>query len=88
MDIFRDIDPITGKRLDDPSKGWVIMDSNYKIATFNMTNRDSLGRPKRKKERIAGEVVRENSHTLWVRLLNGDVIKRHKWFHKVVMERV
>jgi len=30
-----------------------------------------------------GEVVKENKHTVLVRLLNGDIVKRHKRRHGV-----
>jgi hypothetical protein len=34
--------------------------------------------------RASGDLVKENRHTVWVKLSNGDVIKRHKKKHNVV----
>ena len=34
-------------------------------------------------KRVATEVVKENAKTLWVRLNDGNVIKRHKAKHEV-----
>lgn len=30
-----------------------------------------------------GEVIKENSETVWVRLYSGEIIKRHKEKHRV-----
>jgi hypothetical protein len=32
-----------------------------------------------------GDLLKENQHTVWVRLKNGDIIKRHKTKHKVMI---